>query len=234
MSLKVYNSGMQSSRIGNHTIWYNNREEWRIVKKEVFTDHVYYIEIEKENPKIIDLGAYIGDTVIYFKKLYPRARIVAVEPLPENLKLLRKNIAENQLMDVEIVEGAVTARGGEVDIFSDINPNGWTSMAGVHKGGWGGQQKSKSMKAKSIKLDDLLDEQVDLVKMDIEGAEGAVLAKSKKLDKVRNFIIEYHPVRGNKEIELVKQLENREFEVEVRDDPEGWGEGLKIIRASRV
>lgn len=225
---------MQSSRIGKFTIWYNNGEEWRIVKKEVFTDHVYYVELESDKPTIIDLGAYIGDTVIYFKTLYPKSKIIAVEPLAENLQLLRKNIEENQIEDVEVVEAAVGARSREIEIYADKNENAWTSMAGIHEGGWGGQQVSKKLKVKSFTLDELIRGEVDLVKMDIEGAEVAVVRASKKLENVRNLIIEYHPVGGKRETELVRYLESRGFMVEVRDDPEGWGEGLKIIRASRV
>ena len=225
---------MQSSRIGDFIVWYNNAEEWRIVKKEVFTDHVYYAELEKEDPTIIDLGAYIGDTVIYFKKLYPKARIVAVEPLPENLELLRKNVEENQLEEVEIVEGVVAGREGEMEIFTDENENGWTSMTGIHNGGWGGQQKSKKLKVKSFILDNLIDKKIDLIKMDVEGMEDQIVRSCRKINMINRLIIEYHPVGRRDEGQLVKYLENNGFEVEVRDDPEGWGEGLKIIRASRV
>lgn len=225
---------MQSSRIGQYTIWYENAEEWRIVRKEVFTDHVYYIELESEEPRIIDLGAYIGDTTMYFKKLYPKAKIMTVEPLPENLVLLHKNIAENQMEEVEIVEAMVGDREGEQEIFKDKNDNGWYSLAGIRRGGWGSQQESEGVRVTIITLDSLIRGKVDLIKIDIEGSEEKVIKASKKLHLVDNMIIEYHPLEGRREKELVNYLRDKGFEVEVRDDPEGWGQGLKIIRASRV
>lgn len=224
---------MQSSRVGDYTIYYENTEEFRIIKREVFTNHTYYIELENEKPKIIDLGAYIGDTVLYFKKLCPQALITAVEPLPQNIELLRKNVLENQLSRVEIIEAAVGNRRGLIDFYLDENKNGWYTLAGIMKGGWGSQQQSKKIQVKSIRLDDLIKSKIDLLKMDVEGAEEAVLVACKKLHLVRNIILEYHPVKGNSEENILKLLQNNLFKIEVQDDPGGWGDGLKLIRAVR-
>ena len=224
---------MQSSRVGDYTIYYDNPEEFRIIKREVFTNHIYYIELEKEDPAIIDLGAYIGDTVLYFKKLYPKSTITAVEPLPENIKLLKKNMEENQLENVRIVEAAVSNSQSEIDFYMDSNENGWYTLAGIKDGGWGKQQKSRKITVACVTLDDLIESEVDLLKIDVEGAEEQVLSSSRKLRQVKNIILEYHPVNGNSEEEVVKILKNSGFVIEIQDDPEGWGDGLKLIRASR-
>ena len=42
--------------------------------------HEYYFHTDKENPVIIDAGANIGDSMIYFKYLYPQATIYSFEP----------------------------------------------------------------------------------------------------------------------------------------------------------
>ena len=40
----------------------------------------------------IDAGGYIGTTAILYAQLYPQAKIIVIEPMPENLEMIRKNI----------------------------------------------------------------------------------------------------------------------------------------------
>ena len=83
-------TGMQSTRLGKYEIWYENSDEFYELKKEIFSENCYYIELEKEDPYIIDLGAHIGMSVVYFKMLFPKAKILAFEPVPYNFEILKK------------------------------------------------------------------------------------------------------------------------------------------------
>lgn len=226
---------MQSARVGEYTIYFENAEEFRILKREIFTEHCYYTELETDKPKILDLGGNIGLSTLYFKKLYPGAEITVVEPFPANVRLLRKNVEENQLLGVTIVEAAVMPAAGKVELYADKNESGWYSMAGVVRGGWGGQQESKRFTARAVTLESLVGDDVDLLKMDIEGAEEAVLRTSEgALKRVRKLVMEWHSVRGREVGGVVRLLEKSGFEVEIQDIPGKEGEGLKIVRANRV
>lgn len=59
---------------------------------------------------VVDVGAHIGQLAVAVALDHPDARVIAVEPLPENVDLMRRNVALNGVADrVEILEGAVAA-----------------------------------------------------------------------------------------------------------------------------
>ena len=101
---------MQSSKVGKFKVWYDSPEEFYELKKEIFSENCYYIGdlpsdfAQGKSMKIIDLGAHIGMTTLYFKRLFPQARLTAYEPIPANFVLLKKNVEENQLGNVKLVE----------------------------------------------------------------------------------------------------------------------------------
>ncbi len=209
---------MQSSRIGDFTIYYENAEEFRVLKREVFSRNDYYIELDAERPLIVDAGANIGDTALYFKRLYPQAKIIAVEPFPRNVALLRRNIVENQLSDVCVVEAALAAKRGGITLYADTSGYDWFTTVSVHEQGWDKQQKTAAITLPAVTLSDLVPSgNIDLLKLDIEGAETQVLpAIQKELPRIRNIIFEYHPVSGRSPEALVRMLERAGYEVEAR------------------
>ena len=71
-------------------------------------------------PLIIDCGANIGASSVWFAEAFGKAEIIAVEPDPANLKVLRSNVSER----IEVVAGAVAGKSGEVSLF-DPGQGGW-------------------------------------------------------------------------------------------------------------
>src|SRR5947209_17940428 len=65
-------------------------------------------------PLIIDLGANVGFSAVYFHLTWPAARIVAVEPDPANLDQLRRNV--EGLSAIDVVPAAIASHGGELQI----------------------------------------------------------------------------------------------------------------------
>jgi tRNA G46 methylase TrmB len=65
---------------------------------------------ENETPLILDCGANIGISVLNYRRKYPSAKIIAFEPDPTFLPVLKKNLETNQAADVSIVEAAVWTR----------------------------------------------------------------------------------------------------------------------------
>ena len=150
---------------------------------EIFVKQNYDFTASKNDPLIIDCGSNIGISVIYFKTIYPAARILGFEPDQKAFAALEKNLKNFSLADVEIFEKAV-----------------WTSNATLDfevEGSWGGKindvASEKTIKVEAQRLKDLLNEPVDFLKIDIEGGETAVLQDcADSLANVKNLFVEYH------------------------------------------
>jgi FkbM family methyltransferase len=135
---------------------------------------------------IVDLGANIGLTTIFFAAQFPEARCVCVEPDASNLQILKQNLA--WLEDrVQIVEGAVSDRSGP----AMFDTSGWS---------WGGHlsgPKEAGQPVQCYTIDEILASSgmstVDIVKIDIEGAEKLLFSGNNDwLQRVRVIIIELH------------------------------------------
>ena len=114
---------------------------------------------------IADLGANTGIAVRFFAALYPSARIVAAEPDPGNAARLRANV--RALHGVDVAEVAVAPERGTAPFF--IAAEGWASSLTA-------QASSRQVEVSCVRLADLLDgAKVDLLKVDIEGAEWPLL-----------------------------------------------------------
>jgi FkbM family methyltransferase len=144
-------------------------------------------------PKILDCGANIGISVLHYKRLFPEARIIAFEPDPEICQVLRRNLRVNNAEDVQVVETALWDTDGEMSFDPDGADGG--RLGGNGKGG-------VSYRVKTERLVRYLNEPVDLLKLDIEGAEGHVIRDcGSYLRNVDNIVLEYHVI-ANKEQDL--------------------------------
>jgi FkbM family methyltransferase len=166
---------------------------------EVFGQNIYYFKSETQAPVIIDIGANIGDSVIYFKWIFPKSKIYAFEPLPNAFNLLRKNIELNNFKNVHIYNFGLGDKESTVKLYSDkIGTSGSSTT----------NKKTSDYKLKSdiqehiIKIRKLSYfkeisqyKKIDLIKIDIEGAEGLLLAELEKvLPKTEKIIMEFHVI----------------------------------------
>jgi FkbM family methyltransferase len=137
-----------------------------IVMFEHFGLDVYGLDMGLHEPRVIvDLGANIGFSTIALARRYPTARFICVEPTAESRSLLERNLGLNGI-DATILPYAIVGNAGRYSLHSADYPaanNVSPSAEGDIEG---------------ITLGDLLDrvgvEQVDLLKIDIEGAERQV------------------------------------------------------------
>ena len=151
--------------------------------EEIFIEELYRQDL-KEHPFIIDCGANIGLSVIYMKKLHPKAQIVAFEPDEINFSLLSRNIESFRLADVTLRKEAVWVENTTLR-FS--NEGTMTSKIEMGKHGAG------TIEVAAIRLKDLLTREIDFLKIDIEGAEYKVLKDiDDRLHFVNNMFLEYH------------------------------------------
>ncbi len=158
--------------------------------KEIFGVGIYEFATYKEKPRIIDCGANIGLSVIFFKTLHPMANIIAIEADPSIFDYLKKNLGELGCDDVSLIQKAVAATNGEVTFFTEGADAGrlGISINGVEK----------SIKVQCTTIDELImDQEVDFLKIDIEGAETDVILGSKNLHLVKNLFVEYHSFQSS-------------------------------------
>lgn len=230
---------MQSARLGLYTVYFENSEEYHRIKREVWGANQYYVEIEKDSPIIIDGGGYIGLTTLYYKKMFPDAKIVAYEPLKANAELFRKNLYENQIEGVELIVKAIAESEGQKTLYFDATDEKWYSTAGFSEGAWTGDQQSSSIVVETQSLSSILDQyHPDLVKLDIEGAEEkALVAARHYLLNCPHYIIEFHPVEGRGMERIIKNFEDNGYKVKVSKDgsfvPWEKVRGLCMIEAIR-
>ena len=170
----AYTTGMPQTKLGPFVVEFTNSEEFHRLKTEIFTHDCYYVELPSAIPLIIDAGAHIGLTTLYFKKAYPGAQILAIEPHPDTFSLLEKNIYNNNLDGVELLNTALSTSDELVTLHEDTSADKWFSTASLQAKAWNGQQQTQPLTVPSLKLNTLLadiDDTVELLKLDIEGAE---------------------------------------------------------------
>ena len=151
--------------------------------REIFVDEFYKFYTTSATPIIFDCGTNIGTSVVYFRQQYPNAHIVAFEADQRISNLLQENLRQNKITGVEVVTKAV-----------------WTNEDGILFGS--DQADSASIFSQtdqvlvpSLRLRDRLlqETQIDMLKMDIEGAETAVLTDCRDaLAHVQNLFVEFH------------------------------------------
>ena len=66
---------MQSARLRKFQVWYENSKEYDSLKREIFGEDIYYVELKNKSPLIIDVGAHIGLSTLYYKMLFPKPKI---------------------------------------------------------------------------------------------------------------------------------------------------------------
>jgi FkbM family methyltransferase len=184
-----------------HAITFEVPDSLYQVFKEIFMEDFYEIDdLVKKLPKqpvIIDVGANAGFFNILIHSKIPEARIFSYEPMPANIELFKKSIADNALLQkIALHQKAVTgSEKGSIDLFTaDTEDN--TVVSSVYPSFHGLNNKKISVAAESltsiITNNDL--STVDLLKLDCEGSEYDILYNTNALAlaKVRMMVIEVH------------------------------------------
>jgi FkbM family methyltransferase len=140
---------------------------------------------ENDHPMILDCGANIGFSSLSYKRQFPQSRIIAFEPDQKFAPVLQRNLERNGAGDVRVVEAAVWIRNGTSQWYSE-------GIDGSHLCA-DTDESLKVTTVRTVDLGDFLNEPIDLIKMDIEGAEYEVVNQlGPKLQQVKAMSIECH------------------------------------------
>jgi len=153
--------------------------------REVWMDQCYRLPFDVHPQSLVDLGANIGLTSLWFAQRYG-CSVVAVEPSPDNARIARLNLQRNGVK-AEVIEAAVGPHDGTARFEEAGDSN--LGHLGTAEGG-----RPVTVMSMDTLLDRLPDAHADLVKMDIEGGEGPLLRENVGwLRRVRSIIAEFHP-----------------------------------------
>lgn len=164
--------------------------------KETFLDAFYtrYGVPVQDGWTVIDIGAGIGDFSIDAAYANLNTIVYAYEPFPESYQLLIKNLTINALDNVLVFQQAVWSRSGTLTL--DLSGGEPLQIASGES--HFASNRADFLPVKAISLEALLDEQgikqVDLLKLDCEGAEYTILMETSLdvLAQIRRIIMEYH------------------------------------------
>jgi len=179
--------------------------------KEIFQKEVYRFRASSQTPVIIDCGANIGLSIIFFKSLYPQATIFGFEPDPNIFGVCSENIKSFGLTDIVLYPQAVWIQDTQMDFSVEGGFSGRLAKPG---------DQNDRISVPTRRLRSLLDRRIDFLKIDIEGAEHHVLMDcADLLHNVENIFVEYHShVREKQKLhELLEVLTETGFRYHIHE-----------------
>ncbi len=189
--------------------------------EQIFIRREYDFNVKRTPKTIFDAGANIGLASIYFSNKFPYSRIVAIEPEGSNFEILKRNVAPYE--NIIPVRGALWHENTIINLV-DTGLGKWgfmTQALDVGKEGYGevlhetlGMTVDRIMKEQGV-------EHIDILKIDIEGAELEVFRDpSSWIGKVDTLIVELH--------ERMKSGCNRSFYSGTNGFHDEWLQGENV------
>jgi len=138
---------------------------------------------------VVDAGAYIGDATAWYLSKFPASRVVALEPNPESFAMLQRNCAPYGSR-VRMMNGALWFEDGNLDLVFDPSTPTGNSVAQRETGA--------NTKCAAFSLPTILEQsgadEIDILKVDIEGAELELFSKNPDpwLSRTRYITMEIH------------------------------------------
>lgn len=149
---------------------------------------VYNFEADNDKPYIIDCGANIGVSIVYFKEKYPKSKIIAFEPDKNIFSVLKENIDKRGYDNITLINKGLWNHEGKIKFTSDGADGGKI----LHfNNAFPDRETDSEIETTSLRA--YLDRKVDFLKIDIEGAESVVMEDCQNLlQDVQHIFIEYH------------------------------------------
>lgn len=145
---------------------------------------LYDFDTECPEPVILDCGANIGLSAIFFKRRFPHAKVTAFEPDARVFNYLKQNLINFGFEDVVVLKKAIWKENTKLSFFSEGADGGRVQTS---------IDENSIVPIEAVDILDYVDRPVDFLKIDIEGSELVVLERlSPRLHLIKNVFIEYH------------------------------------------
>jgi len=221
---------MQETKLGKFSVVFPNSKEYYCIKKEIWGEDIYFFETGNDSPLIVDIGSHIGISVLYFKTIHPNSKILAFEPNPVSFEFLQENILRNNLKDITAVNKAIWTKNGTKSLYIDNTINEWNSNSSFLEKSWTGKEQTKKVEVETTTLEEYTFKDIDILKIDTEGSELAILKANKHLLKnIKNIAIEYHPIKNSKPDDILNILK-KYFNIETYFE----GKHQKRIKSNKL
>lgn len=186
------------------------------VAKQIFLEHEYEKPSKKikdlinisNSPVILDAGANIGCSALYFASFFTNSKVIALEPFPETFSILKNNLIVNN-PEILSLKAALWSRKSSID-FTFRDGKEWSIKT----------LETPKGKKKAIGLMDIEKtfkiKEIDILKVDIEGSEFEVFLNSETncsmLSNIKSIVMEIHDDAGSR-IELYEKLKAFRFDI---------------------
>ncbi|TSC85106.1 MAG: FkbM family methyltransferase [Parcubacteria group bacterium Gr01-1014_13] len=174
--------------------------------------------IKNAKHPIIDVGAHAGFFSMYCRSLNKKVKIYAIEPEPDNLNLFKQHLAENKILGIKVVSGAIASQTEERQlILSADSHNHYLAGPSFRDE----DRTEKTITVQTFSFADFCKQnklkKISLLKMDIEGGEYELFNGMSADDfaMVNYVILEYHISREKSKEELEEKLRANGFGVQV-------------------
>ena len=151
----------------------------------VIMDEEYRFGLPSSAKLIVDAGANIGLTSIFYAKTFPKARIFAIEAERSNFELMVKNVRPYR--NIAPIHAALWGSEGYISV-ADPLPEAF--------GNWGFTVSNKPGDVRAITIRSLMRDfgidRIDLLKIDIEGSEKEVFEACDWQERLDTIVIELH------------------------------------------
>lgn len=193
-------------RIGSWRLTFADAASFLSAYNSIFVESCYdFISTRADNPHILDCGANIGLGTLFFKQRYPDSTVIAYEADPQIFQILKKNIADNHLSNIELHNVAIWSSDTILQF----------AVEGADAGHVDSGVVANAINIPSISLVSILKNSFfDFVKIDIEGAEYEALQNcAEVLCNADRYFIEYHSFIGKPQElgRLISLFEQRNF-----------------------
>lgn len=189
---------LQMSRDGVKELWVSRYQRPILFRprttdihliKNIFYEKEYGVDLRDLNPEnIVDIGANVGYTSVYFTNAYPQSRVFAFEPEEGNFELLKKNVTGYN----NIVPSNLAIWNQKTDLITSAKEyDSWSFSLSES------DERGNGPTFQAISMNEVLERiggDIDILKLDVEGAEKEIFNPKNAawLNRVKVIVIELH------------------------------------------
>lgn len=231
--------GLHLRARGGFTAWTpaGDRSWWTIVETMAADTYRLASMDLPGAPVVLDVGANLGGFVLALLRHRPRARVAAYEPSPIAFAACRENLSKDDLTEqVTLSPSEVTGRSAERLTLYQARGDTCTStvLPGNHDA-----TRLQPVEVKAVTLAEAIsawDADIDLLKLDVEGAEYDIILGTPRdvLRRVHRIVLEYHPIPGSTVAQLASHLAAASFSCERQEHRALVDQGLGWWRGARA